>query len=74
MSRRRGLARRYGRASMAQVHNVVADVRKLARDNAFATAGLIGAAGGALMAEQSLGAAAIIGTVTGIAIEQVTKK
>lgn len=74
MRRMRALARRYGHASMAQVHSVVADVRKLARDNAFATAGLVGAGAGAIMAGQTAGAAAIIGAVTGVAVEEITKK
>lgn len=59
---------------MAAVHNTVAEVRKLARDNAPITAAVLGAGAGAIMSSQGTGAAAIIGAVTGVAIEEVTKK
>jgi hypothetical protein len=75
MRRKRfALARRYGHASMAQVHSATADLRKLARDNAAVTAGVLGAAAGAVSSELGVGTAALVGAVAGVAIEMTLKK
>ena len=72
--RARGLARRYGHSAMTAVHGFTADIRKLATDNKLATAGLVGAAAGAITTGLGVGAAALVGAVSGIAIEEVTHK
>lgn len=74
MRRLGGLARRYGHASMAQVHSAAADIRKLARDNAVVTAAVLGAATGAVAGEMGAGTGALLGLVSGVAVEEVTKK
>jgi hypothetical protein len=59
---------------MAAVHDVLGDVRKIARDNAPVTAAVLGAAAGALSSEMGVGTAALVGGVAGVAIEQTTKR
>lgn len=76
LAKRYGLSRRkrYGHMSMEQVSHNATELRKVARENAPVTAAAVGAAAGALAAGVGVAPAAIIGAVTGVAIEEVTKK
>jgi hypothetical protein len=68
------LARRYGHASMAQVHETMGHVKRLARENAPIAAAVVGAGAGAVAGTLGVGTGALVGLVAGIAIEEAAKK
>jgi hypothetical protein len=71
---RRGLRRRYGHAAMAKVREGASDLGKMAGEHPVATAALLGAGAGLVIAEMGLAPAAMAGAVAGVVIEKVTGK
>lgn len=75
MARRRkfALARRYGHASMKQVEEVTAGLKRIAKENSTATAVLLGAGVGAVAAGLGTGTAALVGAGAALAAEHMKK-
>jgi len=70
----RAMIRRYGHMSMKNVEDGVSSIRRIAKDNPEATAGLGGAATGAVVAGMGIGPAALVGGLTGFALHKVSSR